>query len=59
MTQTTPNKGGAPQGNQNARKHGGRDADARRKDHDDHILYRECRRLLREIEVTLKEDAPQ
>ncbi len=59
MTQTTPNKGGAPQGNQNARKHGGRDADARRKDHEDHVLYCECRQLLRAIEAGLKKAVPQ
>ena len=59
MTQTTPNKGGAPRGNKNAFKHGGRDADARRQDHLDHILYCECKQLLRTIEADLKKDAPQ
>lgn len=54
MTQTNPSKRGAPQGNQNARKHGRRDADARHRDHLDHQLYCECRQLLRKIQEDLR-----
>ena len=54
MTQTNPSKRGAPRGNQNARKHGRRDADARCKDHEDHQLYCACRQLLRKIQEDLR-----
>lgn len=54
MTQTTIPKGGAPHGNKNAFKHGGRDADTRHRDHLDHQLYCECRQLLRKIQEDLR-----
>lgn len=56
--QTIP-KVGAPKGNQNARKHGGRDAHARQQAQADHCLYCACKQVLHAIEAALKEDTPR
>lgn len=56
--QTIP-KVGAPKGNQNARKHGGRDAHARQQVQADHRLYCACKQVLHAIEAGLKGSAVQ